>query len=54
MTASFNARFLIDFLRAVGSDTVQFHFKEPTAAAEFRPADNGEGRYRYIVMPMRT
>ena len=54
LTASFNARFLIDFLRAVGSDTVQFHFKEPTAAAEFRPASNGEARYRYIVMPMRT
>ena len=54
LTASFNSRFLIDFLRAVGSDTVQFHFKEPTAAAEFRPASNEEAHYRYIVMPMRT
>lgn len=54
MATSFNSRFLIDFLRAVGTDTVQFHFKEPTAAAEFRPIDNSEGRYRYIVMPMRA
>jgi DNA polymerase-3 subunit beta len=54
LTASFNSWFLTEFLRAVESDTVQFHFKEPTAAAEFRPTGNGENRYRYIVMPMRT
>ena len=54
LTASFNSRFLTEFLQAVESDTVQFHFKDPTAAAEFRPTGNGENRYRYIVMPMRT
>jgi DNA polymerase-3 subunit beta len=50
----FNSRFLIEFLRAVGSDMVQFHFKEAAAAAEFRPVDGAEYQYRYIVMPMRS
>jgi DNA polymerase-3 subunit beta len=54
LTASFNSRFLTEFLRAVESETVQFHFKEPAAAAEFRPAEDGCTQYRYILMPMRT
>lgn len=54
MSTSFNSRFLLEFLRAVESDTVQFHFKEPTAAAEFRPVSETEPRHRYVVMPMRT
>ena len=54
MATRFNARFLIEFLRGVGSDMVQFHFKEAAAAAEFRPVDGGEYQYRYVVMPMRS
>ena len=54
MAASFNSSFLIDFLGAVDDDAVQFYFKEPTAAFEFRPRSNGEARYRYVVMPMRS
>jgi DNA polymerase III subunit beta len=54
MPARFNARFLIEFLRAVDSDKVQFYFKEPSAAAEFRPTEDEGYQYRYIVMPMRT
>jgi len=54
MAARFNSRFLIEFLRAAGSDMVQFYFKEHTAAAEFRPNDGGGYEYRYVVMPMRT
>ena len=54
MAVGFNARFLIEFLRAVDSERVQFYFKEPTASAEFRPIDGGDYQYRYVVMPMRT
>ena len=43
-----------DVLKAAGGDIVQFYFKEPTAAAEFRPNDGGGYEYRYVVMPMRT
>ena len=54
MAARFNSRFVIEFLKAAGGDIVQFYFKEPTAAAEFRPNDGGGYEYRYVVMPMRT
>jgi DNA polymerase-3 subunit beta len=54
MDTRFNAKFLIEFLKAVGSDMVEFYFKEPGAAAEFRPVDGGDYQYRYIVMPMRS
>ena len=54
MAVRFNARFLIEFLKAVGTENVQFNFKEPTAAAEFRPAEGDGHQYRYVVMPMRT
>lgn len=52
----FNSGYLLDFVRAAGADTVTFHFKEPSGAAEFRPerAANGDCQYRYVVMPMRT
>jgi DNA polymerase III subunit beta len=53
MATRFNAKFLIEFLRAVGSNMVEFYFKEPGAAAEFRPAEDGNYQYRYVVMPMR-
>jgi DNA polymerase III subunit beta len=56
MKTGFNARYLIDFLRVTGTDKVSFHFKEPSAAAEFRPDEGSasEYKYRYVVMPMRT
>lgn len=54
MEISFNAQYLLDFLRVISEDTVNFRFKEPNAAGEIRPANNDGGLlYRYIVMPMR-
>lgn len=52
----FNSGYLLDFVRAAGTDKVTFHFKEPSGAAEFRPeqAASSDCRYRYVVMPMRT
>jgi DNA polymerase-3 subunit beta len=50
----FNAQYLLDFMRAVGSPQVSFSFKDPNSAAEIRPAgDSNTDRYRYVVMPMR-
>jgi DNA polymerase-3 subunit beta len=51
----FNATYMLDFLRASSEDGVEFHFKDPHSAGEFRPAQEGEAKYqyRYIVMPMR-
>ncbi len=51
---SFNAQYLLDFLRAVSEEQVQFRFKEANAAGEMRPVAMPEGaQYRYVVMPMR-
>ena len=51
---TFNAQYLLDFLRAVSEAAVEFHFRDPQSAGELRPgaADNGY-KYRYVVMPMR-
>ena len=50
----FNAQYLLDFLRAVNEESVQFRFRDPQSAGELRPAGQAEGQnYRYVIMPMR-
>ncbi len=53
----FNAQYLMDFLRAVGTDEVMFLFKDAHSAGELRPAassaDAKPENYRYVIMPMR-
>jgi DNA polymerase III subunit beta len=49
----FNAQYLLDFLRAVGTDEVVFHFKDPHSAGELRPGGEKPDNYRYVIMPMR-
>ena len=50
----FNAQYLLDFLRALGEGDVQFNFRDGQSAGEMRPAaEADEGKYRYVVMPMR-
>ncbi len=52
---SFNAQYLLDFLRVSANDDVQFCFKDAHSAAEVRPGEGSDGyAYRYIVMPMRV
>jgi len=51
----FNSQYMLDFLRAVSEESVQFHFRDPHSAGELRPggADGGKFLYRYVIMPMR-
>ena len=50
----FNAQYLLDFLRSVDQDQVEFHFKDANSAGELRPhAGTDDTVYRYVVMPMR-
>jgi DNA polymerase-3 subunit beta len=49
----FNAQYLLDFLRAVGTDEVSFLFKDPHSAGELRPGGEKAENYRYVIMPMR-
>ena len=55
LVVGFNSSYLIDFLKAVGSDgEVRLEFKDAQSAGQMRPEDgNEEVRYRYILMPMR-
>jgi DNA polymerase-3 subunit beta len=50
----FNAQYMMEFLRTVGTAEVEFHFKDSNSAGEMRPRGGAEDTvYRYVVMPMR-
>lgn len=50
----FNAQYLLDFLRAIPTDTVKITLKDQKSAGELQPGDSdGADSYRYVVMPMR-
>ncbi len=50
----FNAQYLLDFLRSVDGQEVEFRFKDSNSAGELRPhAGTPDTVYRYVVMPMR-
>jgi DNA polymerase-3 subunit beta len=50
----FNAQYLLDFLRSVDGNEVEFCFKDSNSAGELRPHAGAPATvYRYVVMPMR-
>jgi DNA polymerase III subunit beta len=53
LAIGFNAQYLLDFLKTVGSGEVKLEFKDSQSAGQMRPAESAEYKYRYIVMPMR-
>ncbi len=53
LTIGFNAVYLLDFLKAVGSGDVSLELKDPQSAGQLRPLGSEDYKYRYIVMPMR-
>lgn len=53
LTIGFNATYLLDFLKAVGSGDVSLELKDPQSAGQLRPLSVEDYKYRYIVMPMR-
>jgi DNA polymerase III subunit beta len=55
LVVGFNSAYMLDFLKAVGSDgEVRLEFKDSQSAGQLRPEDSSdEYRYRYIIMPMR-
>jgi DNA polymerase-3 subunit beta len=53
LTIGFNAQYITDFLKAVGSGDVRLELKDPQSAGQLRPAESEDYKYRYIVMPMR-
>lgn len=56
LNIGFNAQYLLDFLRAVTTDSVLFRFRDGQSAGELQPAadqEGGKSSYRYVIMPMR-
>src|SRR2546423_6363779 len=49
----FNAQYLQDFLNVVGSDQVNFEFKDGNSQAQLRPSIDENFDYKYVIMPMR-
>jgi DNA polymerase-3 subunit beta len=47
----FNARYILDFLSAVDSETISLHLTDPLSPAIFRAA--GDEQYNCVIMPMR-
>jgi DNA polymerase-3 subunit beta len=53
MEIGFNAQYLLDFLAVVGGRAVALELKDAESQGLFRPQENGELDYRYVVMPIR-
>lgn len=53
LTIGFNAQYILDFLKAIGSGDVSLELKDPQSAGQLRPLGSDDYKYRYIVMPMR-
>ena len=49
----FNAQYLQDFLNVVGSEQVNFEFKDGNSQAQLRPVTDENFDYKYVIMPMR-
>jgi glycerol-3-phosphate dehydrogenase len=54
LRVAFNSTFLLDLLGVVKNGNIEIALKDAESAAELRPVDQGEYRYRYIVMPLRV
>jgi len=53
LEVGFNAVYLLDFLSAVGSESVRLEFKDENSAAVCRPNPDQDIRYIYVLMPMK-
>lgn len=50
---SFNASYVLDFLSAVGTDSIALDFKDDVSQAVLTPVDSDGCAYTYVIMPMR-
>lgn len=48
----FNARYLMDFLKAVNGETIEMRFGGSRAPVLMESPNDGDGHYAYVVMPM--
>jgi DNA polymerase-3 subunit beta len=53
LAISFNAQYVLDFLSAVETDSVQLSLKDDVSQAVMRPIGAQGYSYTYVIMPMR-
>jgi DNA polymerase III subunit beta len=53
LAISFNAQYVLDFLSAVETDSVQLSLKDEVSQAVMRPINAQGYSYTYVIMPMR-
>ena len=53
MTVAFNAKYLLEVLRALDSERVELKLSTPLSPS-LVTAVGGDGSNRYVVMPMRA
>jgi DNA polymerase-3 subunit beta len=54
MQICFNAQYVLDFLAAVGTDTVSLELKDEVSQAVMKPVGAEGYDYTYVIMPMRV
>src|SRR6201998_2211354 len=54
LTIGFNATYILDFLKAVGSGDVSLELKDPQSAGQLRPLGEDGSKNPYTAMPRRT
>lgn len=53
VAVAFNAQYLLDFFGVIQEGEILVEFKDGNSQTQFRPKDESEFDFRYIVMPMR-
>jgi len=53
LSISFNAQYVLEFLNAVGTDSIAVEFKDEVSQTVMKPVGAVDYDYTYVVMPMR-
>lgn len=55
VTIGFNARYVLDFLNAIGTESVQLELNDPLSPGLFLPKEaSAQEDYLCVIMPMRV
>jgi DNA polymerase-3 subunit beta len=53
LAVRFNALYVLDFLNVVDGDDITLELKDDQSAVLFKPAEQGNCEFKYVIMPMR-
>jgi len=53
LAVRFNALYVLDFLNVVDGEDITLELKDDQSAVLFKPAEQGNCEFKYVIMPMR-